>query len=247
MLSGLVVLISLSATFYIHSALFFVAVILAFTLIEPSRQKYENKDGAIAGIAKIIHGSVLKNSKILWLLIYAGCVGASTLTLVWLIQPYFTLVGLPIFYFGIVWAILNFSLAIFSAQAHKIEKTLGQSWSLFILVLLPFAGYLLLATFNTLWSLIFLLLFYFTRALSQPIIKDYINNSISSDIRATVLSVQSFVTRILFAVIGPFIGWIADLYTLQTAFILAAGIFLIIGLCSFVFLRKRLFLKLLRG
>ena len=53
------------------------------------------------------------------------------------------------------------------------------------------------------------------------------NQYTQSDIRATILSVRDFIIRIIFAVIGPFLGWITDNVNLKSAFILAGGIYLI--------------------
>ena len=86
--------------------------------------------------------------------------------------------------------------------------------------------------------MVFLLLFYFVRGVNNPIIQDYVNRLITSDMRATVLSVKNLVGRILFAIIGPFIGWITDVYSLQVALITSGSMFLGLGVISLLFLRK---------
>jgi uncharacterized membrane protein (GlpM family) len=53
------------------------------------------------------------------------------------------------------------------------------------------------------------------------------NQNTRSDIRATILSVRDFIIRIIFAVIGPFLGWITDNINLKSAFLLAGGIYLV--------------------
>jgi uncharacterized membrane protein (GlpM family) len=56
------------------------------------------------------------------------------------------------------------------------------------------------------------------------------NQYTQSNIRATILSFRDFIIRIIFAVIGPFLGWITDNVNLKSAFILAGGIYLVSAL-----------------
>ncbi|MBS3111821.1 MFS transporter [Candidatus Woesearchaeota archaeon] len=237
-LGGFVALISLRTPFYIETILMLFTIPLAFTLIEPKRQKYENEEGPIKEIIKIVKYSIHHNGEIKWLIFYSGFIGASTLTMVWFIQPYFQFVGLPLAYFGIAWGILNLSVGIFSLYAHKIEFFFGRKKSLISLIFISFIGYMLLGIFSSLWAISFIILFYFVRGISGPILKDYVNKIISSNMRATVLSVKNLFGRLVFAIIGPFIGWITDIYSLQLALLTSGSIFVILGIISLLFLHK---------
>ncbi len=172
-----------------------------------------------------------------WLIIYSSLVGASTLTMVWLIQPYLKIAGLPIKFFGIVWASLNFAVGIFSLNAHKVESFLGRKRTLISLIILTAIAYFLVAAFQKLWAIAFLLIFYFVRGINSPVLKDYLNRLITSDKRATVLSVQGMVGRLIFALVGPFIGWITDIYSLSCALAISGTTFFIFGLFALIFLR----------
>jgi len=50
-----------------------------------------------------------------------------------------------------------------------------------------------------------------------------------SHIRATIASVKSLMEKMLSAVITPFIGWIADIYSLEQALSLSGGMVLFSG------------------
>jgi len=54
-----------------------------------------------------------------------------------------------------------------------------------------------------------------------------------------VLSVNSLGVRLVFAITGPFIGWITDTYTLQTAMITSGCLFLCCGIMALFFLRRQ--------
>lgn len=237
-IGGFVALISLRTPFYIETILMLFTIPFAFTLIEPIRKKYDNKDGPIKEIFKIVKYSIHHNVEIKWLIFYSGFIAASTLTMVWFIQPYFQFVGLPLAYFGIIWGLLNLSVGIFSLYAHKIELSVGRKKSLISLIFIVFIGYMLLGIFKSVWAIAFIILFYFVRGISGPILKDYVNKLISSDMRATVLSVKNLFGRLVFSILGPFIGWITDVYSLQLALLSSGSIFVILGIISLLFLHK---------
>jgi len=174
----------------------------------------------------------------LFLIIYASVIGSATLTMVWFIQPYFLLVGLPLAMFGLVWAAYNFSTGIFANLAHYIENILGRKRSLISMIVLVTMAYWALASWQAMWGLALILIFYFVRGINTPILMDYVNKLIPSDFRATVLSVRAFMGRLFFAIIGPLIGWLNDLYSLSVALALAGAIFLILGGVSLGFLHR---------
>ena len=237
-IGGFIALISLRAPFYVLTIILFLAIPFACTLIEPKRKKYKNKEGPIKEISKIIKYSIQNHGEVKWLIFYSGFIGASTLTLTFLIQPYLKLIGLPLAYFGIVWGIFNISVGIFSLYAHKIEMKFGRKKSLISLIFIAVIGYILMGLFQSLWGILFIFLFYFVRGVSNPIFKDYVNKSISSDIRATVLSVKNLVVRFIFTIIGPFIGVLTDLYSLSFALLSSGCIFMVGGTISLFFLHK---------
>ncbi len=72
--------------------------------------------------------------------------------------------------------------------------------------------------------------------MNSPVLKDYVNRIINSEIRATILSIKGLTSRLLFVIIGPFAGWLSDFYGLQTAFLILGGIFFLLGSISLLFL-----------
>ena len=90
-------------------------------------------------------------------------------------------------------------------------------------------GYISLAFNLTYAGLAILFVFYIFRGFATPILKGYINQMTFSDMRATVLSIRNFIIRLMFAAIAPFIGWLNDMYSLQIALLVSAGIILIPG------------------
>lgn len=237
-IGGLLAVISLRMPLYVEAAIAIFAIPVAWSLVEPPRQAYEATRGNMRAIMDIVQFALHGNSEVKWLILYSSVVGASTLTMVWFIQPYLKIVGLPVVMFGIVWAALQYFVGFFSLSAHAIEQRVGKKTVVLSLIFLSVTGYILLGIFQSLWAAVFILLFYFVRGIGSPMFKGYINALISSDKRATVLSVQQMIGRIVFAAVGPFLGWVSDVLSFSTAMFFAAIIFFVLGSISLVFVRR---------
>ena len=164
--------------------------------------------------------------------------GTSTLTIGGVVQPFLQTAGLPLAYFGIAWAALQFTVGISAIKAYRFEDLLGRKNAMITLILLSAASYLLLSQFQALWAGVFLAVLYLVRGINGPVLNDYINRCIDSDIRATVLSVKALVGRLMFAALGPTVGWISDTYSLAAAFLVCGTVFLVCGLVFLFFLHR---------
>ena len=60
-----------------------------------------------------------------------------------------------------------------------------------------------------------LVLFYVVDNFKNVIIDNYLNESINSESRATVLSVQSFINNIAISVMFVFVGYLVDLFSID--------------------------------
>lgn len=238
-LGGFLAIISLRTPFYFQFAVAAIAIPAAFTLIEP-KIKSPGQAQTIKKLIKNIKGTFVSNQNLRISILLSAVTGTATLTFAWLVQPFFKAIDLPIEMFGIFWTALNLAVGVSSVFAHKIELFLGKRNSLLLIVVLVAAGYFLSGIAISYGGIAFLFLFYLIRGLATPILKNYINQYTESEVRATMLSVRNFIIRISFAVIGPLLGWITDNISLNYAFLLAGGIYLISALIIvFPWLRRK--------
>lgn len=237
-IGGFLAVSSLRMPFYVQTGVAFLAIIVACTLIEPKRHLFDEKERNLKGILKVVKYSLNDHKEIKWLIIFSALIGVSSLVFTWLVQPYLKLVGLPLALFGIAWAVFNASVGVFSLSAYRIETFFGRKTSIVSLLFLPVIGYILLFLFQAVWALVFFFIFYFVRGIAVVIFRDYINRLVGSNIRATVLSVRNLCSRLFFAIIAPFVGWITDVYTLKMAYLLFGCFFLFFGGISLLFLKK---------
>lgn len=237
-IGGLLAILSLRLPLYCEAFTTFWIIPLALSLYEPQRQKPEKRESSFVSMWRLIRFSLHDHKEVKWLIIYSSVAATSTLTMFWFIQVYLQKVGVPVGFFGVILSTLLISAAIFSWNADRIEKFLGKRKSLLILAIFPALGYFLLAEFQSVWSLIFLLLFYAVRGINNPVMLNYINGLITSEKRATVLSVKNLIGRLMFCVVGPLAGWMNDVFSLKVALLFSGGIFFILGLVSLAFMRK---------
>ncbi len=237
-IGGFLAAISLRTPFFFQFGVAAIAIPAAFALIEPKIDSTEH----LPSIKKLVRniGKILVADQNLRISILLSSVtGTATLTFAWLVQPFFKQVGLPVEMFGICWTALNLTVGASSFFAHRVENFLGKRNTLLLIIVLLAVGYFLAGIAITLWGISVLFLFYLIRGIATPVLKNYINLYTESEVRATMLSVRNFVIRITFAVIGPLLGWITDTISLDYAFLLAGGIYLISALIIVVpWLRK---------
>ena len=237
-IGGFLASIYMQELFFVQAGILFFLIPLAFILKEPKIQKEQIHEKA-TGIHKVVKFALNDHKEIKWLIFYAAFLGTSIWATAWFSQPFWQHIGVPIALFGVLWASLSGVCGIFAPFAPKFEKYMGRKNALISLILFPFLGYLGLGVFqNSIWAIVFFFFFMFAFAISIPIIKDYINRLTASNIRATVLSIQSMMEKLLFAIIGPFIGWGLDAFSFREAFFISAFFFLGAGIICLLFLQK---------
>ena len=237
-IGGFIGKINLRYTLYASIPFFALPVLLTLSMQEPQRHKLVIQKGYLTELLNILKTTFVYNKKLRWIIVYSGVVYAFNQAALWLYQPYFILSGLDIAYFGFVFASFQLVAAFTSKYAHKLEEKLGQKYSLAMLILLVAFSYFLMSNFIFLFSFSFCFIQQFVRGFKNAVVTDYINQLTTSEIRATVLSAQSFIGRLIYAVIIPFIGWVADVYTLAQALMILAVTTLVSGIVILVILRR---------
>ncbi|MCD4705752.1 MFS transporter [bacterium] len=237
-IGGFIAKIDLRYTLYASIPFFALLIPLTISMQEPKRHKFIFKKGYVKELLRAIKVALMQNKRLKWIIIYSGVIYAFNQSALWLYQPYFKFSGLDIVYFGFVFASFQVVSAFSSKYAHKIEEKLGQKYSLAMLIFLVAGSYFLMSNFVFLFSFSFCFIQQFVRGFKSVVVTDYINQLTTSNMRATVLSAESFVGRLLYAIIIPFIGLIADVYTIGQALTVLAITTFVSGIIILTILRK---------
>ncbi|MFQ3332964.1 MAG: MFS family permease [Flavobacteriales bacterium] len=228
-LGGFLAVGSLYLPVYVQTSILFFSIPIALTLVEPTMHKDNKLDRTFKAIFGVVRFSLVDNPKLRWLIVYSSAMAVATLSMAWFAQPFFKEVGVPLAYFGILWAGLNFSAGLTSFNAHQFDKKENNHKILIFLSLGMITSFILLGFNSSMFGLVFILIIYLLRGLVTPILRNAINENTTSNKRATVLSVRSFIIRISFAICAPILGYIAENYSLANSFYVLA---LVVGVFS---------------
>ncbi|MBN2535456.1 MAG: MFS transporter [Spirochaetales bacterium] len=204
-----------------------IACISCFGITEPVREAYKHPRGTLYGLYKIARYIFLRSKMVRFALPLMVACSLSTMIGVWFYQPLWIERSVPVWLFGILWAARAIPAAIGSHFAYKIEKLFGKKRIIWLLPLPALIGYLLIAFLPGWLALIPVYFMPLTRGIHFPVLSKYIHEETFSDKRATVLSVQSWLFRLAYFALGPFIGRIGQSSGLSPAFIVCAGIVLL--------------------
>lgn len=166
--------------------------------------------------------------------------GLSTFVMVWLIQPYMRSRGVPISWFGPLWALANAWLAAVSLTSSRLVAAFGVRATLFGCCVLVPLGYAGLAVTTSAWGIAFYLCFMTLRGLQGPILATVMQHDAPDEDRASVLSIAALLFRVAFIVAGPPIGALADRAGLEAALVVLAAAFTVAASSAFaLFVRAR--------
>jgi MFS family permease len=234
----LAVAFGLKGVFIVQCIVMALAIPLVLTLIEPTVQGIDKVKKDLRGALRY---AFKENKIILHINIFTGLIFMSGLLVVWLAQPYWQEIGIPLAWFGFIWAGMNLVTSLGAIVAYKIEAYLGFTKLFAIFALVPVSLLLILSLGAGWFAVVVMAGLWFLRGLFQPIMLDYLNREIPSSIRATIISLNSLYTRLFFSILSPFIGWVADVWSIETAFFasaMTAGVLIVIS-CSFLLATMR--------
>ncbi|MEJ5266464.1 MAG: MFS transporter [Bacteroidales bacterium] len=232
---GFIAHISLRSTFYAQTAVAFIAIPAAIALIEPQKNNEIVKSG-FRHILKVVKFSLFESKELALNILLSSILGCATLTMAWFLQAYLAQIqNFTEYQIGIAWSVVNLTVGISTFFAYRIEKRLGVKTTLLLIIFIISGSYIYLGYDESIAAFVIIWLFYYTRGLATPVLKDYINRFCDPSVRATILSVRNFVIRLLFSGFGPFVGWYADLYSLKQAFVLSGTIIFIASFVIFLF------------
>lgn len=239
LVGGWVAMVSFSATAWVSAAAACVPFFIALTLTEPPRAKLDARAHLqnLAEIARELFRASPLLRQLLWNHVFFGF---TTLLAVWVFQDYWRALGVPIGYFGYLWAGYNLAVALTARVAHRWESHWSVRRAAFWIGMLSVAGYVGMACFTGAIGVLAGLCFQVSRGFNQVILRDAINVRVKASMRATANSVASLGSRLVFAAVGPFFGALVDSRGHGTAFAAAAvGVALVGGISVFLLAKPR--------
>lgn len=221
--------VSLSSTLVVDGLLSGVGVFFSFKMREAPR--YNGSQEAIRLSAWRAGMNLVRSGEARWLVLLGAVLYTSTLVTFWMSAPYFSHLGVPVAAFGAVLALRSFWKAWLT---HHYEEQSGSVRSMWVYAALAGGVYLAMAT-GSVWLVVMVLGHDVVQALSRQPVTAKLNEHFVHEYRATMNSLVNLAQRLLFAVAGPGVGWLADRYGLSTSFAVTGLVF---GATAFVALAR---------
>jgi hypothetical protein len=224
--------------FIIQVAVWVLILLLTRSLTEPPRQ-LKTAVSHLAEAWQSTRYALLENKRLRYTILLNLVLGLASFYPVWLIQPYMQDGGVPLTWFGPIWAGANLSVALFALVSHRSHLHLGDRSMLLLFVGLILAGYLGLGLTGGLWGFLFYYLLTSMRGLRGPMLLNHAQQQIPSGNRAGILSISSLCFRISFVCTGPLVGMLADgVGVQQTFYLLCFAFALVLPPVVWLFLRQ---------
>jgi MFS family permease len=241
-LGGFLVVYSLRLPALMTLIPYALACILVPFLTEPRRHKLQ-EGRHLEVMWNITKESIIHNAPLRSIIILHSIIAFMGISLFWFTQIYQTSVGLPLVYFGITHAVIVLLGAFASKYTYKLESIVDDRLLLTVIAATMFIAYMALGNILSMWALVFFGVVRVAWGTLSPLTSNMINRMTTSDVRATVLSIRSFVFRSMFTVATPFLGYMADVLTINQAILITGcigGVLLIIALWSISFVWNKI-------
>jgi MFS family permease len=210
--------------FFIQIIVWLLALQLTRTLKEPKRRRTNPKNHLIEAYQLSRH-TFIENGLLRQIILLNVVLGLASFYPVWLVQPYMQDGGVPLAWFGPIWAGANISVALGSVLSHRYHAILGDRNMVVLFLLLTIAGYVGLGFTGGLWGFLFYYLLTIMRGFRVPMFLNHIQQEIPSQNRAAIISLQSLSFRLSFVCTAPLIGMAADSVGVQKTFLMLSLFF----------------------
>lgn len=223
--SGTIALLGYNWNFFVTGFMYVIAFVLILNMKEPpiENKTQEEEKRVIILMKKQFVTSfkiVFQNKRLFLLLVIGSMMTAPVTSIFFYFQNYFDLTGVPIYLITIYIGLHSGVAAIGGLLAHKIDKKLGERKILFLvpLILTICFWFILIPSISINPFIILGLL----DSIFYIVLVDYINRMVSSEVRATVLSVFGMMFSIVMIVLFTVIGYIIDTVSFEMGFLILA-------------------------
>jgi hypothetical protein len=167
--------------------------------------------------------TALRGRRMRYAILYSSLIFILLRITLWLYQPYLAEAGLDVAQIGLVFAALCMVSALCSHRVEAIRARLPSGAIYWVLPAVLGGSYLVLGRWAATWGILLLVAQKAVDGVYSPLTKELLNREITdSGARATVLSVESMVRRMVFSLFAPAIGLLFDHFGRAAAFYLCA-------------------------
>jgi MFS family permease len=211
--------------FMVQIGVWVAALGVALSLHEPRADKGPHITSHLSEALRISRYGLMENKLLRATMILGMLLGLASFYPVWLVQPFMRESGVPLAWFGPIWAGANLMVALCAYHSHRILDSFGLRRICLLFAVLIVTAYAGLGLTSMVGSFLFYYLLTAMRGLQGPILRSFLQQHATRQMRASILSLHNLLFRLGYVVSGPVVGWISDTRGLQGAFLALAGAF----------------------
>lgn len=203
-------------------------------------QRPSGETGHADNARRIVELLLFGRPVLLWTTIAIVCFGLLALYSFWVYQKYWELNGVPVVWFGYIWAAFALAVSVAARYAGAIEQRLGWRNLLLLTAALPLLGLLGMALSSGWYGVLFGFAVQASRGFSLALFYEALNSRVPGEFRATVNSLVSLAVRGVFIVSGPLLGYLLDSWGMRNTLLLLVCIFTPLFLLVVISLGRRI-------
>jgi MFS family permease len=218
LLGGIIVTLSYGHLLWANALLSWIPVLLVLRVVEPRAARdgtaLEKRKSRADDLKQVLSTTLVRDTVTRLVILNLMAAGTAGLVMVWARQKYWQDIGVPLVYFGVLYAVYNLLVGLAGRSAALLSARYGRRRVLAAVGILPVVAYFGMASFYSWVGIVFGLLIQVGRGLGDVLLLSALNERIASAFRATVMSMTQLGTRASFAVLGPLVGYGIDAWGL---------------------------------
>ncbi len=219
---GYIATFDMRLTFWATAIAMALAFITAFTFTDT--KLYKHGDKRYFNHLKDAIRFASKHPRVRMLIIFSAIFWGAMFSAHMLYQPYFKSLGIPIVYFGVIYLMLYVLGGLSAKLTHRIEKHLSENEILLLIGAFSIISVMSLMFNVVIIGIIAAMIMFVIWGVFDTVIADYIHKHVESSHRSTVHSLNMLSSELVMTMLGPFVGWLVDFWSLTTAFMFSAGL-----------------------
>jgi hypothetical protein len=219
-LGGLLAERNMTSPFVLYAGALVLNLLVYLQLKEPPGEESETggKRTSYAVILRTAWDEMGRKPALRYMMLYSNLMPlANWLIMITFIQPHALAIGVPLGSLGILIFSLSLVRIAGSTYAGKVTGFFGERRWLSLAPLFVTAGVLGLALVPSLLGVAIFTIALFASVASRPLIEDIMLREVPGTIRATILSVDNLIMRLILAGVEPLVGITADRWGLPTS------------------------------
>ncbi|MFA6184226.1 MAG: MFS transporter [Parcubacteria group bacterium] len=223
--------IDLRYPFYFNVVFFLGAIIF---LLSVKSKNQEKTTGNIFALAKHGISYTFSVKELLHIVLVSSLISSFYLNIKWFYNPLFLALDINLKFWGVLGGISILSIMMGTYIYKKVPEK-----SIYLYMFLFIGSLILMGCTNLLWvSMVGFFVVNFIRGFLETKIEVDINRAIKSEVRASVLSFRSFLTRFGTYIIVLISGYFLQRYSFQMLMFILAGIIFVVSFYSLIVIRK---------